>query len=103
MKYISGTLINDTTTLTFDEICTAVHADDDLVIQLIEYQIIQPKGKNKKEWAFDHIALKRARLACNFYYDLDVNLAGIELLLNLLERIETLEINLQKYEKLKRY
>jgi chaperone modulatory protein CbpM len=91
MKNISITIIDDNNLLTFDEICRAIHADNDLMIQLIEYHIIQPKGSSQKEWAFDHLALKRARLARNFYYDMEVNLAGIGLLIDLLERIEALE------------
>lgn len=95
MKNISITIIDDSNLLTFDEICRAIHADNDLMIQLIEYHIIQPKGSSPKDWAFDHLALKRAKLARNFYYDLEVNLAGIGLLIDLLERIEALETQLR--------
>ncbi|MDP1573478.1 MAG: chaperone modulator CbpM [Coxiellaceae bacterium] len=96
MKIISGTVIDRETTLTFEEVCQAIHADDQLVIQLIEYHIIQPKGTSKINWQFDDLALKRARLARNFYYDLEVNFAGIGLLIELLERIETLERDVEK-------
>lgn len=91
MKNISITIINHENTLSFDEICRALNSDHDLMIQLIEYHIIQPKGSSKENWEFDHVSLKRARLARNFYYDCEVNLAGIGLLIDLLERIEILE------------
>lgn len=91
MNTISITLIDDNNLLTFDEICRAIQIDNNLMIQLIEYHIIQPKGSSQKEWAFDHLALRRAKLARNFYYDLEVNLAGIGLLIDMLERIEALE------------
>lgn len=91
MKNISITIIDENNLLTFEEICRAIHVDHDLMIQLIEYHIIQPKGSSKNSWAFDHICLKRARLARNFYYDLEVNLAGIALLIDMMERIEALQ------------
>lgn len=91
MKNISITIIDNDNLLSFEEICRAIHADDDLIVQLIEYHVIQPKGSSKKNWQFDHIALKRARLARNFYYDLEVNLAGVALLIDMLEKIEELE------------
>ena len=93
---LSITLISEENTLTFDELCRAIHAEQDLMIQLIDYHIIQPKGKSQQEWLFDHIALKRARLARNFYYDLEVNLAGIGLLIDLMEQIERLKQSLRK-------
>lgn len=91
MKDFSITIIDDNNLLTLEEICRAIHVDNDLMIQLIEYHIIQPKGSSQKEWAFDHLALRRAKLARNFYYDLEVNLAGIGLLLDMIDRIEELE------------
>src|SRR3990167_3045166 len=100
MKTISGSLISQDTVLTFEEICRAVHADDELIIQLIEYHIIQPKGSSKKNWKFDDAALKRVRLARNFYYDLEVNLQGIALRIDMLEKIEMLETEIEKRELL---
>ncbi len=91
MKNMSITVIDENNPLSFEEICRAIHAENDLIIQFIEYHIIQPKGSSKQDWAFDHICLKRAKLARNFYYDCEVNLAGIGLLIDMLERIETLE------------
>ena len=91
MKYIDVTLLDDSSALTLDEICRAIHADNDLIVQLVEYHIIEPKGAAEENWIFDHVCLKRARLARNFYYDLEVNLAGIGLLLDMLDRIDALE------------
>lgn len=96
MKYISGVLIDENTVLTFEEICSATHAENNLILQLIENQIIHPKGASQSEWEFDSLALKRARLARNFYYDCEVNLAGIGLLIDLLERVEALESEINR-------
>lgn len=91
MKNISITIIDENNTLTMDEICRAINAEHDLILQLIDYHIIYPKGSSEKEWVFDHVSLRRARLARNFYYDLEVNVQGIALLIDMLERIERLE------------
>jgi chaperone modulatory protein CbpM len=96
MKNYSVTIIDNDNLLTFEEICRATHAESDLIIQLIEYQIIHPKGASQTTWQFDHACLKRARLARNFYYDLEVNLAGVALLLDMLEKIEALETDIAR-------
>jgi chaperone modulatory protein CbpM len=96
MKNIAITVIDENNVLTFEEICRAIHADQDLVIQLIEYHVIHPKGSSQKNWQFDHISLKRARIARNFYYDCEVNLAGIGLLIDMLDKIEKLESEISR-------
>jgi len=96
MKNFSVTIIDENNLLTFEEICRATHADQDLIIQLIEYRVIQPKGASKENWQFDHVNLKRARLARNFYYDCEVNLAGIGMLIDMLEKIDTLETQISR-------
>lgn len=96
MKNISVTIIDENNSLTLEEMSRAVNAEHDLIIQLVDYHIIQPKGTSQNEWQFDHICLKRTRLARNFYYDLEVNLAGIALLIDLLEKIELLEADIMR-------
>jgi chaperone modulatory protein CbpM len=98
MTQYSITLIDENNPLTFEEICRAIHAEDELVIQLIEYQIIHPVGTGKHNWRFDHLSLKRARLARNLYYDCEVNIAGVGLLIDLLERIEQLENTINRHK-----
>lgn len=98
MKNFSITIIDEENLLTFEEICRAIHADEDLIVQLIEYHIIHPTGSSKQSWRFDHINLKRARLARNFYYDCEVNMAGIGLLLDMLEKIERLESEISRFK-----
>jgi len=96
LKTISGTIISGDVTLSFTEICSATKVNPQLVLELIEYHIIQPQGNAESNWAFDHICLKRVRLARNFYHDLEVNLPGIALAIDMLERIDALEAEIAK-------
>ena len=96
MKNFSVTIIDENNLLTLEEICRAIHADPDLIIQLIEYRVIELKGASQNNWQFDHLCLKRARLARNFYYDCEVNLAGIGLLMDMLDKIDRLEAQISR-------
>ena len=99
MEFISGVVIDHETGLSFEEIASATHVDEEFIIQLIEYHIVHPhKGTSKKNWQFDHLSLRRLKLARNFYYDLEVNLSGIALLMDMSERIEQLEIEMEKFK-----
>lgn len=96
MTTITGIVIHEEVTLTLAEICRATLADRELIMQLIEYHVIQPIGESESNWMFDYVCLKRVRLARNFYHDLEINLPGIALVIDMLERIDELESELAR-------
>lgn len=90
-NFFSGVIIEDEHQLTLDEISRAIHIDKHVVIQMVEYELIVPEGKSQASWRFDSRSLTRAKKAASFYRDLEVNLQGIALILDLLDHIESLE------------
>lgn len=76
--------------------CCGVPAEKLLV--LVGEGVLEPAGRNEREWQFDAADLVRARCALRLERDLGVNAAGIALALQLLdeshylrERVSTLE------------
>ena len=96
---IKGILIERSTPLHFEELCQAIGLQKDIVIQMVEYHLIEPAGNSPKEWEFDSIAFKRAKMAANIHRDLEINLQGVALALDLLDKIEQLENRLSRLEK----
>ncbi len=101
MKLINGVIIESDNPLSLEELLQALQVERTFVIELIEYEVIKPQGQHQEEWQFDHINFRRARLARNFYHDLEINLPGVALALELLERIETLEQQMQQNKEQK--
>lgn len=99
VKIISGVIIEKTACLTLTEFCQATHIPAELILQMIEYQLIEPQGKTETEWRFDSVSIKRARTAASFYQDLEINLPGIALALELLEKIDDLQHQVNILEK----
>jgi len=95
MKTVKGVIIEGEF-ISLDELIEALQVEPNFVIELVEYELIEPKGKTQQEWQFDEVSFKRARLARNFYHDLEINMPGIALALDLLERIEKLEHELNQ-------
>lgn len=81
--------------LNLEEFCDAMNTQKDLVIQMIEYQLIIPKGDNPEHWLFDLDTLKRGKIAASFYHDLEINMPGVALALDLLDQIKRLEVELE--------
>lgn len=88
---VVGVIIENSECLTLDELSLAIKLEKQTILQMIDHQLIQPIGENPEEWRFDSISLKRGRIAASFYHDLEINFSGIALALELLDRIEELQ------------
>ena len=84
------TLLDETITWGFTEICTRCRVDSDLVYEMINEGILDPEGSSVETWRFNALAIKRILVACRLQNDLRVNLPGAALALDLLEEIEKL-------------
>lgn|SRR3990167_5471964 len=80
----------ETKTLTVEEICEICGIETILVQDLIAYDIILPSGSEPDELMFDMAQLKRLQTALRLQRDLELNYAGISLVLELLEELDEL-------------
>ncbi len=90
----TGTVIEDDN-LTLEQLCHACGVHADWVISLVEESIIEPQGNEIQRWRFSGISLVRVRSALRLHRDLGVNLAGIALVLDLMEELDTLREQLK--------
>lgn len=90
-KLIPTVVIGTSPLLTLEEFCQALHSQKEFIVEMIEYQVIQPHGQAPEEWRFDSNSLRRGRIAANFYQELEINMPGIALVLELLDKIEDLQ------------
>lgn len=87
---LSGELIGNETTLTVRELCRACSQQTDWVLELVDEGVLEPLSGSEQDLVFSAIELRRARTAMRLQRDLGVNLAGIALILDLLEEVDTL-------------
>lgn len=92
---LSGVLLDDTTALTLAELCRSCAVTSEAVVEMVEYGILEPSGDSPPRWSFHASCLRRVTTARRLQRDLGVNLAGVALALDLLERIERLESRLR--------
>jgi chaperone modulatory protein CbpM len=70
-----------------------VHAE--WVMELIEEGVLEPLGPGGPQWRFSATSVVRVQKAQRLQRDLGVNLPGIALALQLLDRIDALEARLR--------
>jgi chaperone modulatory protein CbpM len=64
--------------------------DERHIVELVQEGVLSVVDPDHPEWRFTGAALRRARLALRLERDLEINLAGIALALELLEELEQL-------------
>ena len=81
------------------DLCRAIGAPAEPVIEMVEYGVVEPaKGKSVKNWQFTTYAIKRTRVALRLQRDLNINLDGLAVALDLLEEVKVLRRRVQFLE-----
>jgi len=80
--------------LTLSEFCHVCRVPEQEVLALVFEGVLEPSGRRREEWTFAASSIRRARTAYRIGRDLEVNLAGIALALDLLDDIAALRARL---------
>ncbi len=80
---------------TVDDLCEICQLTVERIFELVDYGVIDPVGASIAEWRFPTQSIIRARRALRLQRDLELNLAGIALALELIEENERLRRDLQ--------
>jgi len=94
----TGILLDETTELTLSELSQACSSSTEWVIELVDEGILEYTGQRKSQWRFSGTSLLRARTAMRLQHDLEINLAGVALALDLMEQLETMRERLRRLE-----
>lgn len=81
--------------ISLEELCRACSAEADFVAELVDEELLLPRGTVRADWRFTGLQLRHARVAVRLRRDLGVNAAGAALALQLLEEIEVLRARLR--------
>jgi len=92
---IHGVVVEEDVQLTIVELSQACNAEVDHVMTWVLEGVLAPQGETPKDWLFSGDSLRRARLAQRLSLDLEVNVPGVALALDLLDEIAALRSRLQ--------
>jgi chaperone modulatory protein CbpM len=82
--------IDESTQYNLDQFCALCRIQPGLVIELVEQGVIQAEGRSPGQWIFTFRAAIRLKRAYRLQRDLDLNLPGVALTVDLLEEIDLL-------------
>jgi len=96
---VSGIILDETVTISLDELSGACEVQTEQIVALVEEGIIEPLGGQPQEWRFPVSTLPRVRTAMRLQQDLEINLAGVALALDLLDELSVLRNRLRMQDE----
>lgn len=84
-------VVDEEMNFTLPEVCVHSGARVEFIVELVDYGVIAPlKGADSESWAFDAWALARLKCALRLHRDLEINLPGLAVSLDLLDEVQRL-------------
>jgi len=87
---VTATVVDDDQLLTLADLCRACGVHAEVITDMVDYGIIEPCGESTGRWQFSGGCLWRVTTVVRLQRDLEVNLAGAALALDLLEELREL-------------
>ena len=94
-EVLSGIVLDEHIEVSTHEICRACASSEDWVIELVEEGILDAGGNSVESWRFSGVNLSRAIRVRRLQQDLELNLQGVALVLEMMEEIERLQQRLR--------
>lgn len=88
-------ILEEQTQLTLADLCRACAVHAEWIAELVDAGVLEPQGREPARWIFGGDSLHRARKALRLQRDLDIDLAGAALALELLDEIASLRARLR--------
>jgi chaperone modulatory protein CbpM len=94
---MSGTIFDQTAILSIKDLSRMCQVEERHIVEFVEEGVLNVVEMSS-EWHFTGDALRRARLAVRLERDLELNLAGVALALDLIEELQQLrrELNARR-------
>ncbi|MDH4056884.1 MAG: chaperone modulator CbpM [Gammaproteobacteria bacterium] len=97
-KTLTGIILDERVELSLSELSRACSVSTEWIVELVGEGVLEPVGQHQEHWRFSGLCLQRARTAMRLQQDLEINLAGVALALELMDEIEALRERLCRFE-----
>jgi chaperone modulatory protein CbpM len=96
-ELLQGLLLDEQVNLSLSELCRLCGTPAESLLDMVDEGLIEPIG-DLPQWRFSSTDVQRARIALNLQYDLGINLAGVAMVLDLLEEVHDLRRRVRHLE-----
>jgi chaperone modulatory protein CbpM len=94
-RVVTGVLLDEQVYYSLKDVCHVCGCQTEWVVALVEQGVLHPSGGSSQVWQFPGSSLHKAMKARRLQQDLNLNLSGVALVIDLLEEIESLRARLE--------
>ena len=94
ITWIEGSVVENEVHMTIVELSHASRTPQELIMSWVSEGVLSPAGSSPEDWRFSGDSLKRAKTAAHLTHDLELNVSGVALALQLLDEIAQLRARL---------
>jgi len=94
----TGSVLGEDPEIPLAQLCRTCGVSVEVVVSMVEEGILEPAGTRPGRWRFSADSVRRARTAVRLQRELDLNLAGAALAVDLLDRVERLRARVRALE-----
>ena len=99
LPVVAGSVIDETTELTLDELCRTCSVREEIIIDMVNEGFLEPRGTQRSTWRFAGTALRRVEIALRLQHDLEINLPGAAVIVDLLDELKELRARMDLLER----
>jgi chaperone modulatory protein CbpM len=96
---VEGVVLDEGLTVTLAELTRMCGSNGRTLHLMVTEGLLRPQGTAPQEWRFNGLEIRRARRAVRLRRDLELNLAGTALALDLLDEVEGLRERIRVLER----
>lgn len=95
ITWIEGNIVENEVHMTIVELSHASRTPEELIMSWVSEGVLSPSGSTPQDWRFSGDSLRRAKTAAHLTHDLELNVPGVALALELLDEITQLRTRMQ--------
>jgi len=106
IQAVAGEIVDETIEYGLKDVCEVCGVHAERVVEMVEAGIIEARGDKPAAWRFSAVTVLRSRKALRLQRDLEINIPGLAVTLDLLDEVESLRDQVksltQQLDKLQR-
>jgi chaperone modulatory protein CbpM len=96
ITWIEGSVVENEIHMSIVELSHASRTPQEMIMSWVTEGVLSPSGSSPEDWRFGGDSLRRAKTAAHLTHDLELNIAGVALALDLLDEIAELRTRIKR-------
>jgi len=95
ITWIEGSVVENEVHMSIVELSHASRTPQEMIMSWVTEGVLSPSGSSPEDWRFGGDSLRRAKTAAHLTHDLELNVPGVALALELLDEIAELRTRIK--------